>query len=54
MGLRSIISQGWGNLAPVDAGTDCLSIGEIAHEMAGHVQERGATLAAERLVNRFS
>lgn len=32
LGLRSIISQGWGNLAPLDAGADCLAIGEVAHE----------------------
>jgi vancomycin aglycone glucosyltransferase len=32
LGRRSIISQGWGNLAPIDAGTDCLSVGEVAHE----------------------
>jgi vancomycin aglycone glucosyltransferase len=32
LGLRSIISQGWGNLAAVDSGADCLSIGEAAHQ----------------------
>ena len=32
MGLRSILSQGWANLAPADAGSDCLSIGDVNHE----------------------
>jgi vancomycin aglycone glucosyltransferase len=32
LGLRSIVSQGWGNLAPVDAGADCVSIGDVAHD----------------------
>jgi vancomycin aglycone glucosyltransferase len=31
LGLRSIISQGWGNLAAIDAGADCLCIGDINH-----------------------
>ena len=31
LGRRSIISQGWANLSPIDAGTDCLSIGDVNH-----------------------
>jgi vancomycin aglycone glucosyltransferase len=31
-GLRSIISQGWGNLSLVDSGADCISIGDVNHE----------------------
>jgi vancomycin aglycone glucosyltransferase len=31
-GLRSILSQGWAGLMPSDAGKDCLSIGDVAHE----------------------
>ena len=53
LGLRSIISQGWGNLAPVDAETDCLSIGEVAHEklfarvaVVMHHGGAGTTIAA--------
>lgn len=33
LGLRSILSQGWGELAPSDAAGDCLSIGDVAHEL---------------------
>lgn len=33
LGLRSIVSQGWGNLAPIDAGSDCIGIGYVAHAM---------------------
>jgi vancomycin aglycone glucosyltransferase len=32
LGLRSIISQGWGNLMPIDSGIDCLAIDEVAHD----------------------
>ncbi len=32
LGLRSILSQGWANLRPADAGSDCLSVGDLAHE----------------------
>jgi vancomycin aglycone glucosyltransferase len=32
LGLRSILSQGWANLSPGDAGVDCLSIGDVNHE----------------------
>ncbi|HEX9013759.1 MAG TPA: glycosyltransferase [Anaerolineaceae bacterium] len=32
LGLRSILSQGWAGLAPGDAGSDCLSIGDVNHE----------------------
>ena len=31
LGVRAIISQGWGGLAPVEAGDDVLSIGDVAH-----------------------
>ncbi|WP_394849114.1 glycosyltransferase [Pendulispora brunnea] len=31
-GLRSILSQGWGNLRLADAGADCISIGDVNHE----------------------
>ena len=31
LGLRSILSQGWANLMPPDAGRDCLSIGDVNH-----------------------
>jgi len=30
-GRRVIVSKGWGNLDLVDAGTDCIAIGEVAH-----------------------
>jgi vancomycin aglycone glucosyltransferase len=32
LGLRSIVSQGWGNLSPTDSGADCISIGDVNHE----------------------
>lgn len=32
LGLRSILSQGWANLTPIDLGNDCLSIGDVNHE----------------------
>jgi vancomycin aglycone glucosyltransferase len=55
LGLRSILSQGWGNLAPIDSGADCLSIGEVSHErllprVAAVVHHGGAgtTTAAAR------
>ena len=32
LGFRSILSQGWANLTPSDAGDDCISIGDINHE----------------------
>jgi vancomycin aglycone glucosyltransferase len=31
VGLRSLLSQGWANLTPGDAGSDCLSIGDVNH-----------------------
>ncbi len=31
LGLRSILSQGWGELAPNDTDTDCLTIGDVNH-----------------------
>ena len=55
LGLRSILSQGWGELAPIDAAGDCLSIGDVAHEalfprVAAVVHHGGAgtTTAAAR------
>jgi len=55
LGLRSIISGGWANLQPVDSGTDCLPVGDIAHEklfprVAAVVHHGGAgtTTAAAR------
>ena len=32
VGRRSIISQGWGNLAPIDDASDCLSVDDVSHE----------------------
>jgi len=32
LGLRSILSQGWANLAASDTGEDCLVIGDVNHE----------------------
>ena len=32
LGMRSIISQGWGNLRPIDAGSDCLLVDDVPHE----------------------
>jgi vancomycin aglycone glucosyltransferase len=32
LGLRSILSQGWANLSPIDDGSDCLLIGDIGHD----------------------
>lgn len=55
LGLRSIVSQGWGDLAPVDAGADCVSAGDVAHDrlfarVAAVVHHGGAgtTTAAAR------
>ena len=55
LGRRSIISQGWANLARADAGVDCLSVGDIAHDalfarVAAIVHHGGAgtTTAAAR------
>jgi vancomycin aglycone glucosyltransferase len=31
LGFRSILSQGWANLIPSDAGDDCFSIGDVNH-----------------------
>ncbi len=54
-GLRSMLSAGWGNLQPIDAASDCLPIGDIAHErlfprVAAIVHHGGAgtTTAAAR------
>lgn len=32
LGMRSIISQGWGDLHQIDTGSDCLLIDDVAHE----------------------
>jgi vancomycin aglycone glucosyltransferase len=55
LGLRSIISQGWGNLGPIDGGDDCLSVDDLSHEklfarVAAVVHHGGAgtTTAAAR------
>lgn len=55
LGLRSILSRGWGNLAPIDADTDCLAVDEVSHErlfprVAAIVHHGGAgtTTAAAR------
>jgi vancomycin aglycone glucosyltransferase len=32
LGLRAIISQGWGDLGLIDAGVDCIGIGDVDHE----------------------
>lgn len=55
LGQRSMISQGWANLSPVDDGADCLSVGDLAHEkllprVAAVVHHGGAgtTAAAAR------
>jgi vancomycin aglycone glucosyltransferase len=38
LGRRAILLEGWGNLAPVDTGADCIGIGEINHsELFKHV-----------------
>ena len=31
LGRRAVISQGWGNLDVIDAGADCISIGDVDH-----------------------
>ncbi|WP_394830240.1 glycosyltransferase [Pendulispora rubella] len=55
VGLRAIFSRGWGNLEAADAGSDCISIGDVNHErlfvrVAGVVHHGGAgtTTAAAR------
>ena len=55
VGMRSIVSQGWGNLGSIDAGADCLCIGDVSHEklltrVAAVVHHGGAgtTTAAAR------
>lgn len=32
LGLRSILSRGWGDLAPIDDESDCLSVDDLPHE----------------------
>lgn len=55
LGLRAIISRGWGNLALVDDGTDCLLVDDLPHEklfprvaLAIHHGGAGTTTAAAR------
>jgi UDP:flavonoid glycosyltransferase YjiC (YdhE family) len=55
LGRRAIISQGWANLSPIDAKTDCITIGDVDHErlfprVAAIVHHGGAgtTTAAAR------
>jgi vancomycin aglycone glucosyltransferase len=55
LGLRSLISRGWGNLTPIDTEPDCLAIGPVPHEklfprVAAVVHHGGAgtTTAAAR------
>jgi vancomycin aglycone glucosyltransferase len=55
LGLRSIVSQGWGNLSPIDDASDCLSVDDLPHEslfprVAAVVHHGGAgtTTAAAR------
>jgi vancomycin aglycone glucosyltransferase len=31
LGRRAIFLQGWGNLTPIDAGADCIGIGDVDH-----------------------
>jgi vancomycin aglycone glucosyltransferase len=33
LGRRAIMSQGWGNLDVIDAGSDCIAIGDVSHEL---------------------
>jgi vancomycin aglycone glucosyltransferase len=33
LGLRSIISRGWGSLGTIDGGSDCLAIDDLSHQM---------------------
>ena len=51
LGLRSILSQGWANLRPEDAGNDCFSAGDLSHtklfpRMAAIVHHGGAGTTA--------
>jgi len=32
LGLRSIVSRGWGNVAAIDGASDCLAIDDVSHE----------------------
>jgi vancomycin aglycone glucosyltransferase len=55
VGRRSIISQGWGNLQPIDNGGDCISVDDVSHgklfpRVAAIVHHGGAgtTTAAAR------
>ncbi len=55
LGMRAVISQGWGNLALIDDGTDCISVGDVNHDklftrVAAIVHHGGAgtTTAAAR------
>lgn len=55
LGMRALISRGWGELSPVDEGSDCLAIDDVSHEklfprLAAVVHHGGAgtTTAAAR------
>jgi vancomycin aglycone glucosyltransferase len=55
LGLRSIISQGWGNLRPIDTMSDCLAVDDLSHEQLFrrvsaivHHGGAGTTMAAAR------
>ena len=55
LGLRSILQQGWANLAPQDSGGDCISVGDINYEKlfprvaaVAHHGGAGTTTAAAR------
>ena len=55
LGLRSIISGGWGNLRPIDTNSDCLAVDDLSHERLFprvsaivHHGGAGTTMAAAR------
>ncbi len=55
LGLRAVLSQGWGNLTSSDLGSDCVSIGDVNHQKLFprvaaivHHGGSGTTLAAAR------
>lgn len=55
LGRRAIISQGWGGLDVIDAGADCISIGDVNHEklfprvaLVAHHGGAGTTTAVAR------
>jgi vancomycin aglycone glucosyltransferase len=58
LGRRAVILQGWGDLQPIDAGADCLSVGDVNHQrlfarVAAVVHHGGAgTTTAAALAGR--